>query len=77
MFPVTSILIYRDPIITVLSIVMALMVLLKHSGNIVRLCKGCESKFYFKREGKKRPVEKSAEAPARTTEEEKSGETEA
>jgi glycerol-3-phosphate acyltransferase PlsY len=52
-FSVASILIYKDPIITVLSIVMSLMVLLKHSGNIVRLCKGTESKFTFARKGKR------------------------
>ena len=64
-FPVASILIYHDVIITTLSIIMALMVLLKHSGNIVRLCKGTESKFYFKRE--KRKAEKAAKEEAVST----------
>ena len=78
-FPIASILIFHDPIITVLSIVMAAMVLLKHAGNIVRLCKGTESKFYFKRSGKNAPEEPKAEsAPAEAKEPEQTqGETEA
>lgn len=47
-FPVGSILIFREPVITVLSIVMAFLVIFKHRGNLMRLIKGTESKFTFK-----------------------------
>ncbi len=47
-FPVGSILIYNDPIITVISIVMGALVLFKHRGNLHRLFTGTESKFVFK-----------------------------
>ena len=75
-FPIASILIYHDHIVTVLSIVMALMVLLKHSGNIVRLCKGTESKFFFKRKGKSAPEEQAVEPAVQDSESEKIEETE-
>lgn len=71
-FPVASILIYNDVIITVLSVVMALMVILKHSGNIVRLCKGTESKFSFKRKDKENPAEPAKSAAEESGEETKS-----
>lgn len=76
-FPIVSILIYKDHIITVLSVVMALMVLLKHSGNIVRLCKGTESKFFFKRKGKAGPEETAVEPAVQNDESENCEETEA
>jgi len=47
-FPVGSILIFRDPVITVISIVMGVLVIFKHRGNLVRLIKGTESKFTLK-----------------------------
>ena len=47
-FPIASILIFRDPVITVISIVMGALVIFKHRGNILRLVKGTESKFTFK-----------------------------
>ena len=47
-FPVGSILLFHDPIITVISIVMGVLVILKHRGNIVRLIQGKESKFAMK-----------------------------
>ena len=52
-FPITSILIFHEPVITVISIVMGALVLFKHRGNIVRLVKGTESKFTFKWGSKK------------------------
>ncbi len=52
-FPIGSILIFHDPIITVISIVMGALVIFKHRGNIVRLIKGTESKFTFKWGSKK------------------------
>ena len=70
-FPIGSILIFHDPIITVLSIVMGLLVIFKHRGNIVRLVKGTESKFTFKWGSKKENAEVSAE-PAITTQPEES-----
>lgn len=60
-FPITSILLFHDPVITVLSIVMGALVLFKHRGNIVRLVKGTESKFTFKRGGKKQQESESGE----------------
>ena len=52
-FPIGSILIFHDPVITVISIVLGAMVVFKHRGNIMRLIKGTESKFSFKWGGKK------------------------
>lgn len=53
-FPIGSILIFRDPLITVISILLGGLVIFKHRGNIVRLIKGNESKFSFKWGGKKK-----------------------
>lgn len=47
-FPIGSILIYHDPIVAVLSVIMGVLVVFKHRGNIVRLCQGKESRFKFK-----------------------------
>lgn len=64
-FPVASILIFHDPVITAISVVMAALVLFKHRGNIMRLIKGTESKFIFKWGSKKETGnEPQAEAPA-------------
>ena len=52
-FPIASILIFHEPVITVLSIVMGALVLFKHRGNILRLVKGTESKFTLKWGSKK------------------------
>lgn len=52
-YPIGSILIYREPIIAVLSIIMGGLVIFKHRGNLVRLVKGTESKFTFKHGSKK------------------------
>ena len=69
-FPVGSILIFHDPIITVLSIIMAALVIFKHRGNIVRLIKGKESKFALKWGGKKIGGKKEEEEqPAESGEE--------
>lgn len=67
-FPIGSILIFHDPIITVLSIVMGLLVMFKHRGNLARLFKGTESKFTFKWGGKKLGG-RNGEAPAEASEE--------
>ncbi len=61
-FPVGSILIFHDPIITCLSIIMAALVIFKHRGNIMRLIKGTESKFALKWGGKKLGEKKSADS---------------
>ena len=61
-FPITSILLFHDPVITVLSIVMGALVIFKHRGNIVRLIKGTESKFVFQRGGKKPPANENTAA---------------
>lgn len=47
-FPITSILLFRDPVVSVLSVVMGALVIFKHRGNIGRLIKGTEPKFVFK-----------------------------
>lgn len=47
-FPIGSYFIFRDPIITVLSVIMAALVIFKHRGNIARLIKGSEPKFVLK-----------------------------
>lgn len=52
-FPIASILIFHEPVITVISIVMGALVILKHRGNILRLIKGTESKFTLKWGNKK------------------------
>lgn len=51
-FPIGSILIFHDPLITVISIVLGGLVIFKHRGNIMRLIRGEESKFTFKWGGK-------------------------
>ena len=69
-FPIGSILLFHDPIITVISIVMGLLVLFKHRGNIVRLIQGKESKFAMKWGGRTLGRKsKESEAPAETEEE--------
>lgn len=61
-FPIASYFLFHDPIVTVISLVMGVMVIVKHRGNIARLVKGTESKFKFKWGGKKEQAEESAEA---------------
>jgi glycerol-3-phosphate acyltransferase PlsY len=45
LFPVGSGLVYRDPVIFVLSLVIGVLIVWKHRGNIQRLLSGTESKF--------------------------------
>lgn len=61
-FPIASYFLFHDPIVTVISLVMGVMVIVKHRGNIARLVKGTESKFKFKWGSKKEQAEESAEA---------------
>lgn len=68
-FPIGSILIFHDPIITVISIVMGALVIFKHRGNIMRLIKGTESKFTFKW-GSKKEKDTQQETEAAEPEEE-------
>lgn len=56
-YPVGSILIFHDPVITVLSLVMGALVIFKHRANIVRLIRKQESKFTFKWGDKKQKEE--------------------
>jgi len=46
-FPVISWLVYRDPIILLLSLLIGVLVVWQHRGNIRRLLSGTESKFKF------------------------------
>ncbi len=61
-FPIASILIFHEPVITVISIVMGALVIFKHRGNIVRLIKGTESRFTFKWGSKKEVNAEGTEA---------------
>ncbi len=63
-FPIGSYFIYHEPVITVISIIMAALVLFKHRSNIVRLIKGTESKFTFKRGADKAAAEPAPEETA-------------
>ena len=47
-FPIATIFIYREPVVIVITFVMAALVIFKHRGNIMRLIKGTEPKFVFK-----------------------------
>ena len=67
-FPIASILIFREPVITVISIVMGALVIFKHRGNILRLVKGTESKFTFKWGSKKEDTAGTAETECVRTE---------
>ena len=53
-FPVATFFVYRDPMITVLAVVIGFLIVWKHRGNIKRLLNGTENKFSFhhKTEGK-------------------------
>lgn len=44
-FPIVSGLVYRDPLIILLAVIMGGLLLWKHRGNMVRIVKGTESKF--------------------------------
>ncbi len=44
-FPIVSGLVYRDPLIILLAVIMGGLLLWKHRGNMVRIVKGSESKF--------------------------------
>ncbi len=44
-FPIVSGLVFRDPLIIVLAVIMGGLLLWKHRGNMVRIVKGTESKF--------------------------------
>ena len=59
-FIAVSWLVYRDPLILLLSAVMGGLLLWKHRGNMVRVVKGTESKFAFRKKGAGAP----APAPA-------------
>ena len=44
-FPISTFFCFRTPVLTVLSLLIAGLVLWAHRGNIVRLVQGKESKF--------------------------------
>ena len=55
-FIAVSWLVYRDPLILLLSAVMGGLLLWKHRGNMVRIVKGTESKFAFRKKGAGAPA---------------------
>lgn len=57
LFPVMAAIIYQSWPITVLAAISGALLIIKHSGNIVRLIKGEESKFTFKRKQTEKPAE--------------------
>lgn len=63
-FPIASWLVYRDPLILLLSCVMGGLLLWKHRGNMVRVIKGTESKFAFRKKAAPAPEEAPAEEQA-------------
>lgn len=69
-FPIGSYFIFHEPVVTVIAVVMALLVIFKHRGNIMRLIKGTESKFTFKwGAGKSAAETKPEPEPTESTEE--------
>ena len=70
-FFVAGILLFRNPVITVLSALVAVLVIFKHRGNILRLIRGTEPKFVFRWGGKTLGKEKaSGSEPKKDTEKE-------
>ncbi len=63
-FPFVSWLVYRDPLILLLSVIVGGLILWKHRGNMVRLVKGTESKFAFRKKAPPEGETPAAEAPA-------------
>ena len=52
-FPISSFFVYHDPVITVLAVIIGVLVVWKHRGNLKRILRGTESKFsiHRKKEG--------------------------
>ena len=71
-FPFVSWFVYRDTLLLLLAVLVGGLILWKHRGNIVRLVKGTESKFAFRKktaakdapEKPKEPSEPAQEGPA-------------
>ncbi len=72
-FIVVSWLVYRDPLILLLAAVMGGLLLWGHRGNMVRLVKGTERRFSFRRK-EAAPEPKAEGEPAPEAESEKNGE---
>jgi glycerol-3-phosphate acyltransferase PlsY len=47
--PITSAIVYRSPSVFLVSLIICILILWQHRGNIVRLLNGKETKFNFKR----------------------------
>lgn len=62
-FPIVSGLVYRDPLIILLALIMGGLLLWKHRGNMVRIVKGTESKFTLHK-GSRSSAAKAGESAA-------------
>lgn len=60
-FPFVSGFVYRDTLITLLSVFLGGLILWKHRGNIVRILNGTESKFTLHKKTAEKPREGQAE----------------